>query len=300
MENLDHLLNFNMGHLILSPHPQDEGKFKQFVPFIINWLETKKSVAYYSISEELGENKHYHLDILIFSKSEINKNILNNKGKYKGLQGELKDHAVNNLPNSRWEIYYQYKNENKNNSHEYNLKFMIGYNSKETEKYSHINEEGYDVYLDNWNNLNIDEKVFMDCVKFYEENETKSKYIIEKDVIPLTSKNAMFELKKFIKDKKNYEINDIKLDTLKKGYCWIGLSKRQIRQLILQLKIYTEQENEYERAEYISDQFPEFKDDIVEQLNLARYGNPEKRLQILHNLKFITTQEYYNITGCYP
>ena len=287
MNTLTHLEHLNIGHLILSPHSQDEDKFKQYVSFIINWLQNKKSVAYYSISEEMGENNHYHLDILIFSQSEINKNILNNKGKYKGLQGELKDHAVNNLPNSRWEIYYQYKNENKNNSHEHNVKFLIGYNSKEK--------------LQNWNNLNLIEEIISECIKYYNENETKSKYIVQKDVIPLNSKNAMFELKKFIKDKKNYEIKNIKLDTLKKGYCWIGLTKRQIRQLILQLKIYSGDANEYEEAEYNSDLYPEFKEDIIEQLNLARCSSDKKiRLNILHSLKFITHQEYYNITGEYP
>ena len=284
---MDQFNPLNIGHLILSPHPMDEEKFKGFVPFIINWLQTKKSVAYYSISEELGEKDHYHLDILIFSKSEINKNILNNKGKYKGLQGELKDHAVNNLPNSRWEIYYQYKNEEKNNTHEYNVKFLIGYNFKEK--------------LKNWNNLNLTEEIIQENIKFYNENETKSKYIVEKDVIVLNPKNVMFEIKKFIKDKKDYDLKQLKIDTVKKGYCWIGLSKRQVRTLILQLKIISGEANEYEEAEFSQDIHPEFKDDIVEQLNLARHSSePNLRLKILHELKFITTHEYYSITGSYP
>lgn len=287
MDTLTHLDQLNIGHLILSPHPQDEEKFKGFVPFIINWLESKKSVAYYSISEEMGANNHYHLDILLFSKSEINKNILNNKGKYKGLQGELKDHAVNNLPNSRWEIYYQYKNEDKNNSHDYNVKFLLGYNFKEN--------------LTNWNNLNLTEEIIQENIKFYNENETKSKYIVDKDVIPLNPKNAMFEIKKFIKDKKHYDLKQIKIDTVKKGYCWIGLSKRQVRQLILQIKIISGEANEYDENEFSADIFPEFKDDIVDQLNQARMSTePNIRLKILHELKFITTHEYYSITGQYP
>lgn len=296
MDNLTHLNSFkNVGHLVLSPSDKDEEKFKLFIPFIINWIETKKSIAYYSISEEMGEKNNYHLDIILFSNSDINNNILNNKGKYLGLQGEIRKHKDNHLPNTimsehKGGPYYHYQNEHKDKTHEFNVKFCIGYNYKE--------QNGI---LKNWNNLNLTEEIIQETIKFYNENETKSAYIKQKDTIPLNSKNIMHEMKKFISDKENYNLKNLKLDTVKKGYCWAGTTKRMVRSVVLQLKILSGEANEYEEAEFSSDLFPEIKDDIVDQLNNARFQSDKRiRLNILHELKFITTSEYYSITGEYP
>jgi hypothetical protein len=52
---MDKFNNLNIGHLILSPHPHNEDKFKAMVPWIINWIYEKKSISYYSVSEEMGD-----------------------------------------------------------------------------------------------------------------------------------------------------------------------------------------------------------------------------------------------------
>ena len=56
---MDKFHKLKIGHLILSPHPHDEDKFRAQVPWIINWITEKKSISFYSISEELGDNNHY-------------------------------------------------------------------------------------------------------------------------------------------------------------------------------------------------------------------------------------------------
>ena len=103
--------NLNIGHLILSPYTHDEDKFRALVPWITNWISEKKSICFYSISEEMGDNNHYHLDIVLLSSSDINKNILNNEGKQIGLSGYLKIQLMGKLPASRRENFC-YKNAN--------------------------------------------------------------------------------------------------------------------------------------------------------------------------------------------
>lgn len=282
---MDHLYNFNLGHLILSPSIYDVEKFKGFVPFIINWIFEKKTISFYSISEEYGENDHYHLDIIIFSKSDINKNILNNKGKQIGLSGHLREFVTNNLPNTKMNPktghpFYCYESEHKNNSSEYNKRFMIGYNFKEGKK--------------NWNNLEISSDEIKDSIQFYEANETKQKKIIDQDVIQLNSKNAMFEMKKYLKNQENPQYHQLVTETIKKGYCWLQMSKSQTRKLILQLKLIRDHIEDHEEDELNEDTFKNFDDKELESMKMIRQYNcpPEERIKYLYENNFITKTEY--------
>lgn len=279
---MKHLYNFNIGHLTISPSTMDCEKFKGFIPFIINWIFEKKSISFYSISEEYGSNDHFHLDIIILLKLDINKNILNNKGKQKGLSGYLKEFMENNLPNTLWNRFYRYENENKKNSKEYNVKFLIGYNFKENQK--------------NYNNLNISEEDFEECKKHYEENKSDFK-IVQKDVIPLNPKNAMFEMKKYLKDQEKPEYHKLVTETIKKGYCWLSMSEKMTRKLILQLKLLKEGLEPCEEDELNEGTFKKFENMEIEQLKMIRHYNcpPEERLKMLYEYQFITKGEYESL-----
>lgn len=276
---MKHLYNFNIGHLTISPSTMDVEKFKGFMPFIINWIFEKKSISFYSISEEYGSNDHFHLDIILLSKSDINKNILNNKGKQIGLSGHLKEFMENNLPNTMWNRFYRYENENKKNSKEYNVKFLIGYNFKENRN--------------NHNNLNISEEDKEECKKHYEENRSDFK-IVQKDVIPLNPKNAMFEMKKYLKNIEKPEYNQLVTETIKKGYCWLGMSEKMTRKLILQLKLVKGDIEEYEEDELNESAYKNITEGEFEQFKNIRYNNVSRqdRLQLLREYQLITKEEY--------
>jgi hypothetical protein len=272
----------NIGHLILSPHPHDEDKFRAHVPWILNWISDKKSIPFYSISEELGDNNHYHLDIILLSSSDINKNILNDKGKQTGLSGHLKVHQMELLPATRWSNYYCYKNAVDKNSHEYNLKFLIGYNQKELKGRPH---------LKNWNNLALTSQEITNCIEFHDENKIQ-KYNPKKDVITLNPKNVMYEMKKYIRDHP-YNFHTLISETVKKNYCWIGMSKGQTRKLILQLKIIKEEITQDETDEINEDTYKKFEENEFEILKTVRYEpDPAIRLKLLWDMGFIKEYEY--------
>lgn len=282
---METFINLNIGHLIISPSTMDQEKFRGYIPFIVNWIFSKKSISFYSISEEYGSNDHLHLDIIILSKSDINKNILNNKGNQKGLQGHLKEFMINNLPNTQFNRFYRYQNENTKNSKEYNIKFLIGYNFKETSNPK----------VKNNNTLGLSENEIQECIKFYQENETKIKNIIDKDVISLTPKNAMYEIKKFYSQKKNINYNSIISETVMKGYCWIGMSRAQTRKLVLQLKLIKEEAEKDEIIELDDDTFKKFDYD-QEFENMKKIRHPlisrYDRLTHLYENNYLTKKEY--------
>ena len=283
---MDKFHKLKIGHLILSPHPHDEDKFRALVPWILNWISEKKSISYYSISEEMGDNNHYHLDIILLSSSDINKNILNNKGKQMGLSGHLKVHLMEKLPASRWENYYCYKNAVDKNSHEYNLKFLIGYNHKEL--------KGRPL-LKNYNNLSLCENQLQDCIDFHEENKTQ-KYNPQKDVITLNPKNAMYEMKKFIRDNPKTILEKLKSKTAQNDYCWAGMSQKATRTIILQLKLKANPtpEIEDEMDEDCHHRFTE--NDEFEQLKATRYQtDPKIRLKYLYETGFLKEHEYHQL-----
>ena len=276
--------NFNIGHLILSPSTMDQEKFRGFIPFIVNWIQLKKSIFSYSITEEYGSNDHLHLDIIIFSKSDINKNILNNKGSQKGLQGHLKEFMINNLPNTQFNRFYRYQSENKKNSKEYNVKFLIGYNFKENKNKK----------FKNYNNLNLEKNIIDENIKYFQENETKLK-IIDKDIIPLNPKNAMFEIKKFYENKNNINYQTIISETVQKGYCWLGMSKAQTRKLVLQLKLIKEEAEDEEIMELDDDLQKRFDEDgEFERMKQIRHPliTNHERLTYLYENNFLKKHEY--------
>lgn len=289
---MEKLYNLNLCHLVLSPSDKDEEKFKGYVPFIINWIFNKSNISFYSISEELGESKsHYHLDILIFAKTNIDNNILNNKGDQKGLAGHLKEFMVNNLPSSNWGKFYKESKENLKKANEHNVKFLIGYNCKETEKYSH-QENGHDKYLKNWNNLPITDEELLECLMYMRKHKVdKPEYI--KDVIPLNPKNAMFEMKKYLINNPDSDYHKLVTETIKKGYCWLQMSEKMTRKLILQLKLIKNGLEVDEEDELNEGTFKKFENMEIEQLKMIRHYNcpPEERLKMLYEYRFITKSE---------
>ncbi|AXQ65461.1 MAG: hypothetical protein [Circular genetic element sp.] len=286
---MDKFNKLNIGHLILSPHPHDEDKFRANVPWILNWITEKKSIPFYSISEEMGDNNHYHLDIILMSSSDINKNILNDKGKQTGLAGHLKVHQMEQLPASRWSNYYCYRNAVDKNSHEYNLKFLIGYNHKEL--------KGRPL-LKNWNNLALTSQEITNCIDFHEENRTH-KFQPQKDVITLNPKNCMYEMKKFVRDHPGTNLGYLKSTTGEKDYCWAGMSQKATRTIVLQLKLKSEITQD-ERDELDEDCHKKFEKNEFESLKCLRYEqDPAIRLKTLYEEEYITKYEYKRLTSGY-
>ena len=113
---------------------------------------------------------------MIFSKSLIDKNIINNKGDRLGLRGIEEQFCLDNLPNSRFPIYWNYKNAKKSD-HDY--KKLIGYNFKEHP-------------VRNWNNLDLTQEETDGLIAYYEANSDKK--VIKNnnfmDITLLTTKTA--------------------------------------------------------------------------------------------------------------
>lgn len=282
---MNKLNELNIAHLIIRPHLMDEEKFKAFTPFCINWIFKKSNIKFYSISEELGENGGYHLDILILSNTDIDKNIINNKGKQIGLSGHARTFMETNLPNSQWNYFFKNQKENKKNDKLYNINFLIGYNLKEQK-----NDE-----LKNWNNLELSSDEIDTCIKFYEANKSEKPLKMKKDIIPLNNKNAMFEMKKYLESVENPEYHTLITDTIMKGYCWIGLPKKSIRKLILQLKLIKGQADDYEIAE-LNDDIQRDLDPIKDQLEYMRHQPRFIRLQYLYENGFLKKEEFELLT----
>lgn len=101
----------------------------------------------------------------------------------------------------------------------------------------------------------------------------------------------MFEMKKYLTDNKTPNFNILISETIMKGYCWIGMSKTQIRKLILQLKLIKEQATDDEINEINEDCFKKFEENQeFEMLKCNRTG--PNRLKLLKEYQFITQDEY--------
>lgn len=271
--------NYNIAHLTLSPHVFDENSFKTKVqPFIINWITTKSTITYYSISEERGKKDHHHLDILIFSKSIINTNILNKKGNQLNLQGEVQK-LIKSCPSTIWDRFWNYKGENKKKSPVHNRKYLIGYNQKETEKNSE---------LKNYNNLDISESELSECIEYYELNKDDKEVEDDNDVIPLHPKNAMYLMSRYIEKEKPETFDRLISSTVKQGYCWLGMSKTVCRRLLLQLKLKYGHSDQHEVDE-MDDWFQNETTD--EQIQSAKYMTHLQRLSFLRSEGLINKEE---------
>lgn len=297
---MDHLCTYNLCHLIVRPHLYDEDKFKEHVPKIINWIFEKKSISFYSISEELGEGGHdttgYHLDITIFSTSDIEKNIINSKGKQVGFRTILKQ-IILSLPNTKPNRFIKIKKEHLLNDKLYNVKKLIGYSFKE--------QHGE---LKNYNNLQISKEVIQECLQFYRDNTKKKEEVEEEelknDVIPLSTKNAMWEMKLYIKEKlksqQKFDYYTIKSQSSKEGYCWAGMSAKSTRTIILQLKNLYEDIEDHEIIELDTDALPKFSEDgEFEKMQQIRHPliSAYDRLTHLYENNYLTKSEYEYLTS---
>ena len=102
----------------------------------------------------------------------------------------------------------------------------------------------------------------------------------------------MYEMKKYIRDYP-YNFHTIISETVKKNYCWIGMSKGQIRKLILQLKIIKEQITQDEEDEINEDTYKKFEDNELSIIKCIRYEpDPAIRLKLLWDEGFIKEHEY--------
>lgn len=287
---MESLYNLNFYHLIIRPHKYDEEKFKPFTPFVVNWIQAKKSISFYSISEELGENDGYHLDIVIFSSGQIEKNILNNKGSQLGLRGHALNYRDNNLPNTtNTKRYFCKKPETEKNTKEFNVKKIIGYSFKEQ-----------DCDLRNWNNLEeagITKEDIIDCLKFYQDNKHTKEKPVPKDVTPLNTKNIMWEMKKYIMEKyvdlnKKIRWDTLVTDSVEDDYCWASITEKQTRKIQLQLKLKFKEIDEDEKDELNDGLFKRFeKDQEYEMIKSVRHRERSVRLQLLKEYGFITEKE---------
>lgn len=295
---MNQLKQLNMGHLVLSPHPNDLNSFSEFIPEIVNWIQSRRSIKFFSISVEYGEeNKvsNKHLDIVLFSSSDLSSNVINNKSKQINLRGFIQQHKEKYLPNSQMlgksgNPYYSYTNIKKGTEEK-----EIGYNLKEIKDENLIANE-------NWNNypegVDLDE-----CLKIH--HQLKSEKIKVKldnylDVIPLNPKNAINLLLNFIEDNKIKDIDrDLQLESIRQGYSWIGLGKSQICRIFRELKIMRKEETQYDIDRIMNDQ-NYIESDPEKQLNfILSMGNKCKaeKYICLYDNKLLTDEEILKLTG---
>lgn len=275
--------NLNYGHLVLCPSTMDLNKWEEHIPTIINWIQSKKTI-YYSISIE-HEDTNRHMDIIIFSKSDINKNLLNNKGKQINLRGIEEQYVTNNLPNTQFirkdqkACYWNYHNYTKDGKYTDPCKYLIGYNFKEKPKR-------------NWNNLQLSTKDIADALIYYEENKTE-KYKQIEDITVLNTKNATWQLLKYIeenKEKYKEDISELQVDTMKDRYCWIGLSRSVISKLFLQLKVMLNTADEHDKDMIKLDQVKEIPSD-VSYLQVFKNRPKNQRLYQLYKEGYLKQNE---------
>lgn len=240
---MDRLIELNKAHLILRPHKKNVNTFRQHIPFVVNFFQTRKNV-FYSITEEYGdinEDDGLHLDIIIFTTGRID-NLLNKKFR-KDEMDYVKKNLCSTIMNEKTgRPYYCLENENKKKEKNYNTKFLIGYNFKEYYDDSKICNKNY-------NNFDLDKNIIDDCIEFYNNNK-QEKAILQKDEITLSPKNATYELLKWIKNKKPDVIDDnIIINTIKDKFCWIQLSKYHRQQLLYQLRVMCDMGDEYDEEQ---------------------------------------------------
>jgi hypothetical protein len=244
--DITQLNSYNCGHLVLSPHPNDRNSFRKHIPDIVKWIQNKRSINFFSIVEEYGDNDHLHLDIILFSNSDINKNILNNKGKQIGLSGMTCSYRDKHMPSTK-EVYYKYLN--KKTEHE--KKYFLAYNIKEQET-----QEDFKRY----SNIELTEETKKELLQYYKDNKTsKNKKDNYMDIIPLNSKNftqiminnlsSKYKLPDQKEGLEEYISTELITDSMKQGYCWLQMSKNNVKKAIHQLKIMFNIEDGYDIEE---------------------------------------------------
>lgn len=292
---MNQLYQLNMGHLVLNPHPNDLNAFTEFIPEITEWIESKKAIKFFSISIEYGKDNNKsnkHLDIILFAKSDLSSNIMNNKGKQVGLRGIIEKYKNKNMLSTKMEgkyglPYYCFKNI-KLETYQYS----IGYNFKENPE-------------QNWNNLPLTSEEIQDCVNKYKNTsleQIQSQLDNYMDIVPLNPRNATNLLLNFISEQK-LDPEDIytklQIISMKKGYCWIGLSKSQIQRLLLQIKIMRNEADEDEEASVIRDQIVIQSDSEKQLYNILelRYKENLERYVKLYENNLLKSSEILKLTG---
>lgn len=294
---MNQLKQLNMGHLVLSPHPNDLNAFSEFIPEIVNWIQSRRSIKFYSISVEYGSDNNKsnkHLDIILFSSSDIAKNIMNNKGKQINLRGVISNYKMWHMPNSIMSDksggpYYKYRSIVKGTEEK-----VIGYNFKEIKDNEMIATENYN---------NIEELIDInECIKIHHQlksEDIKVKLDNYLDIIPLNTKNAIQLLLNFIEDNDIKDIDrDLQPESIRKGYSWIGLGKSQILRIFRELKIMRKEETQYDIDRIMNDQ-NYIESDPEAQLNfLLSMSNKDKieKYICLYDNKLLTDKEIKKLT----
>lgn len=287
--DITQLYSYNCGHLVLSPHPNDRNSFRKHIPDVVKWIENKRSIKFFSIVEEYGEKDHLHLDIILFSNSDINKNILNNKGKQQGLSGMTCSYRDKHMPNTK-EVYYKYLN--KKTDHE--KKYFLAYNIKEEEKDN----------FKRYSNIELTDETKKELNDYYKENcdkKVKDNYM---DIIPLNSKNFTQIMINYLSDKyqlpdqkeglEEYITTELITDSMKQGYCWLQMSKQTVKKAIHQLKIMFNIEDGYD-VEEINKEMTNIETEDESELykyKKIRHMTTDNRLKRLLDFGMITEEEY--------
>jgi hypothetical protein len=294
---MNQLKQLNMGHLVLNPHPNDLNKFSEFIPLITEWIQSKRSIKFFSISVEYGSDNKLsgkHLDIILFSSSDLSSNVINNKGKQVNLRGFIQQHKDQYLPNTQMlgkygKPYYSYNNVKKGTE-----EYEIGYNMKEIKDDNMIATENWNNYPDD---LDIDE-----CLKIYHQQKSediKVKLDNYLDIIPLTPKNAIQLLLNFIEDNDIKDLDrDLQLESIRNGYSWIGLGKSQILRIFREIKIMRHEETQFDIDKIMNDQ-NYLESDPEKQLNfILSMGNKHKyeKYITLYDNKLLTDKEIQKLT----
>ena len=189
--------------------------------------------------------------------------------------------------------YYDFK-EVKNETRD--KKRMIGYNFKEIVQDQFIAKE-------NWNNLNLNASEIHECIEIHNlESEKKIKventnYI---DITPLNPKNATQLLLNFIEEKNIKDIDrDLQIESIRQGYCWLGLGKSQILRLFRQIKIMRKEESQFDLDKIYNDQ-NYIESDPEKQLNyILSTGKKDaaEKYICLYDNKLLTDNELKKLTN---
>lgn len=286
---MEQLLQLNMGHLVLRPHPNDLNIFEDQITIVENFIKKKKTIDFFSINVEYGDKypSGKHLDIILFSKSKIDTNILNEKGKQKNLKGTQRDWILKVNPeqkagNTIVNKYWNYKNVK-----EEDYKFVIGYSHKEQEKH------GINLAQNLPEDLNIKE-----MIEYYKNNKPEeietNNYM---DIVPLHSKNVTNLMLNFIRDENISNIDkDLQILSMKKGYCWLDISPQKTKKLIHQIKVMRNEETQYDVEQIIKNQ-EDFTMSDIEHLSYVKNSSQLIRLMSLYSMGLLKEHEIEKLSG---
>lgn len=100
-------------------------------------------------------------------------------------------------------------------------------------------------------------------------------------------------MKKYLTNQENPNYHKLVTETIQKGYCWLSMSEKMTRKLILQLKLIKNEIEEEEEQELNDGTYKKFETQEIEELKMIRrYDCPrEERIKALYEYEFISKKE---------